>query len=96
MLSLLEEKDDRALLREDLEENVLAGIYFNICCNPEALVVIRALIHAVMDTFEDKREIKTLVRNCDRLFPQELPQALEDIEVRFLIFFFEIMIKMNT
>lgn len=71
----LAHKDVRRRLKERLEEDLREGIYREVADGEEATRMIKVLVKAVFQEFKDNAEVKNVIRNCDRLFPEDLELA---------------------
>lgn len=64
--------DRRTTLTNNMLEKVLAGIYREVADTPEGQRLIPIFVKAVCNEFKDLDELRNVVRNCDRLFPEDL------------------------
>jgi len=75
LIAHLAHKDTRLKLKVRLEEAMCEGVYREISDDPDSRALIRRLVLACFVQFKaDNAEVKSLIRNCDRLFPEKLDE----------------------
>lgn len=70
LVAALAVADKRELLRAELLEAVLGGLYREVADVAEDAETIHELVLAVVDAFADLDHLRNVIRNSDRLFPQ--------------------------
>ena len=75
LVAHLAHKDVRLKLKGRLEDAMCEGCYREISDDPDSRALIRRIVLACFTQFkEDNAEVKSLIRNCDRLFPEKLDE----------------------
>lgn len=72
LMAELERVDRRQTLINTLVERLSGGIYREVADSDEGRVLIPQLVMSVSKEFDDLDEFRNIVRNCDRLFPENL------------------------
>ncbi len=75
LLNKLKKKDEKNLLKSMLEAKLLEGIYREIADNVGVADQVKQLVKRVFKVFTDSEEQRSMIRNCDRLFPERLEKA---------------------
>jgi len=75
VMAHLAHKDTRKQLKIRLENSLREGIYREVADGEEATIRIKRLVKEVFTAFKDNAEVKNVIRNCDRLFPEDLRVA---------------------
>lgn len=75
LISRLGREDERLDLRDKLLEKLRRGIYAESSDTAAGAASIEHVVGAVLDEFPDSNELRSVIRNAERLFPRELARA---------------------
>ena len=75
VLKYLRNKDIKKELKIELEGRFKEGVYREVSDSPEGCEKIRLLTKAVFQEFTEFELIKNIIRNCERLFPEDIEKA---------------------
>eukprot|EP00750_Incisomonas_marina_P026969 INCI6056.3.p1 GENE.INCI6056.3~~INCI6056.3.p1 ORF type:complete len:390 (-),score=84.72 INCI6056.3:121-1290(-) len=75
LLKALQDKDVRKTLKIELEKKLADGIYREVADEPGARDRIFQLVKSLFKEFTQVEEQRSLIRNCERLLPENLDKA---------------------
>ncbi|CAK9003676.1 Plant intracellular Ras-group-related LRR protein 9 [Durusdinium trenchii] len=81
----LRHKFEIGSLKRALHDRFTEGIYRQVAETPEGLEQIKAIVHEVFACFEEIEDLRDVIRNCDRLFPEKIAQVrVRKISAKYL------------